>query len=63
MDEYNPYREYGYHTRNEYLADLAAEYNVPIGLMHNVADMYGQDEDFDGLVTFVQDYDLMNMHH
>lgn len=57
MDEYNPYTDNGFSTREEYLKDLAAEYGVPEHLVFEVAALYGPNEDFDGLVTWVQDYE------
>ncbi len=50
----NAYETHGYTDRIEYLNDLCAEY--PRDIVFALADMLGQSEDFDGLVTALQDY-------
>lgn len=53
---YNPYHENGYENREEYLASLAEDYSLPLETVRQVADLLGRDEDFDGLVTALEDY-------
>jgi len=48
------YQTQGYEDRNEYLAALSEEY--PRDVVYALADMLGRSEDFDGLVTALQDY-------
>ena len=50
----NIYEQNGYTDRAEYLDSLAEEYGMDIVL--NLAEILGPNEDFDGLVTTLQDY-------
>ena len=50
----NPYTDNGYSSRADYLAQLCAEY--PADVVHTLADLLGETEDFDGLVTMLEDY-------
>ena len=50
------YLEYGAESRAEYLANLAEEYDVPLGTVQALADVLGPNEDFDGLVTALEDH-------
>ena len=52
----NIYQEHGYDNRKEYLESLAEEYCVYIDHIKAIADLYGDSEDFDGLVTALEDY-------
>lgn len=47
----NVYKENGYENREEYLQELAEEYDVDIHTVKNIADILGPSEDFDGLVS------------
>ena len=49
------YLEYGVESRAEYLALLADEYDVDLDTVHALADVLGPMEDFDGLVTSLED--------
>lgn len=51
----NVYEEHGYNSRSEYLESLAEEYDVDIGTVLSIAWVYGPGEDFDGLVTALED--------
>lgn len=42
-------------TRKEYLIDLSAEYGVSRRDVFTLASLLGEDEDYDGLVSMVQD--------
>ena len=42
-------------TRAEYLCQLAEEYEVSKSLVFTLAHMLGPDEDFDGLITELED--------
>ena len=48
------YQSNGYHDRTQDLATLSEEY--PRDVVYALADMLGRSEDFDGLVTALQDY-------
>lgn len=47
------YRENGYENRRDYLESLCEEY--PRDAVYAAADMLGPNEDFDGLVTMLED--------
>ena len=49
------YLEYGVETRAEYLEMLADDFGVDIDTVHAMADVLGPNEDFDGLVTSLED--------
>ncbi len=49
------YRENGYDDRDDYLRSLADDYGVPLDAVLAVADILGPDEDFDGLVSSMED--------
>ncbi len=52
------YLEYGAESRAEYLAMLAEDYDVPLSTVYAMADVLGPNEDFDGLVTSLEDMDF-----
>lgn len=49
--------ENGYKSRTDYLRCMSEEYGVPINTVIVLADMLGENEDFDGLVTSLADYE------
>lgn len=49
------YVENGYKSRRHYLECLADEYGVDLEVVLTLASLYGPNEDFDGLVTELQD--------
>lgn len=51
----NIYQENGYADRDDYLTCLAEDYVVPIEDVYSLADMLGENEDFDGLVSALED--------
>jgi hypothetical protein len=51
----NVYQDNGYKSRKDYLANLAEEYLVPLRTVELLADTLGEDEDFDQLVTVLED--------
>ena len=55
MDQ-NIYEENGYADRGAYLISLSEEYEIPLETVLLLADLYGEDEDFDGLLTSLDDY-------
>jgi hypothetical protein len=52
----NIYQQNGFENRKDYLNALADEYGVPTNVVYSVASMLGASEDFDGLVSSIQDY-------
>ena len=51
------YTDNGYRSRAEYLTSLEDEYGAPRDVILSLADLLGPEEDFDGLVVALQDYD------
>jgi len=52
----NIYTENGYKNRKDYLNNLADNYGISIEEIKLISDMLGPDEDFDGLITSLEDY-------
>jgi len=52
MNEHDPY---GGETRAEYLKGLAKEFGLPWSIVAIAAQMLGPNEDFDGLITTLED--------
>jgi hypothetical protein len=50
------YQENGFESRREYLLDLADSMGLDPSIVFALADMLGSNEDFDGLVTSLEDY-------
>jgi hypothetical protein len=50
------YTDQGYSSRRDYLDTLADETGVERSTVYAMAQMLGPDEDFDGLVTSLEDY-------
>jgi hypothetical protein len=57
----NIYQEHGYNSRKEYLESLADEYGISLDTVLTVADMYGETEDFDGLISACADAEAMGL--
>lgn len=55
--EPNIYQEHGFNSREDYLKDLAEGYDVDYDTVKFLADLYGPGEDFDGLITLLEDYE------
>ena len=49
------YLENGYKDRDDYLNSLSEDYDVPIDAVLALADVLGPEEDFDGLVSNLED--------
>jgi len=49
--------ENGYTSRADYLRCMSEEYGVPLTTVEALADLLGENEDFDGLVTSLADYE------
>lgn len=50
------YEKNGYNNRDEYLNNLASNMGLDISVVYLAADMLGPNEDFDGLVTTLEDH-------
>jgi hypothetical protein len=55
LQKHNPYEEMGYPTRRAYLKGLADDFGVDIEIVLSLASALGPNEDFDGLVTELED--------
>ena len=58
MDE-NIYQQNEYTDRDDYLTCLSEDYGVSIDDVHSLAEMLGENEDFDGLVCALEDAELI----
>lgn len=52
----NVYTAHGYEDRKDYLESLAEDRGVPFETVWELAQLLGPSEDFDGLVTSLDDY-------
>ena len=59
MFEENIYQENGYADRDDYLTCLSEDYGVSIEDVYSLAEMLGEHEDFDGLVSALEDIESM----
>ena len=51
------YQQNGYESRKEYLVSLADDFGMDRQTVFFIADMLGENEDFDGLITSLEDYE------
>jgi len=49
------YQKHGYKDRNDYLSSTADEYGVDPYVVSCLADLLGENEDFDGLINELED--------
>ena len=54
--EMNVYIENGYENRQDYLECLADDNGISIDEVLMMADLLGESEDFDGLVSMIEDF-------
>jgi hypothetical protein len=52
------YKENGFESREDYLKGLAEELDMDESFVFMTADLLGPGEDFDGLVTMLEDYSM-----
>lgn len=52
------YTENGFTNREDYLTNLAGDFDVPTNIVFELADLLGDIEDFDGLVSSLGDYEF-----
>lgn len=55
MSRQDVYQENGYTDRDDYLNSLAEDYGLPEEVVRALAEVLGPDEDFDGLVSNLED--------
>lgn len=53
------YTENGYDSRKHYLECMAEDYGVPVEIVFSLAQMLGPNEDFDGLISALEDAEEM----
>jgi hypothetical protein len=53
------YTENGYDSRKHYLECMAEDYGVPVEIVFSLAQMLGSNEDFDGLISALEDAEEM----
>ena len=58
MDK-NIYQENGYADRDDYLNCLLEDYGISIEDVYSLAEMLGENEDFDGLVSALEDAECL----
>jgi len=51
----NPYQDNGYKNRKDYLQCLSEDYGVHLETVLVIANTFGPSEDFDGLVSALED--------
>jgi len=59
MNEQNIYQENGYKDRQDYLECMAEDYGVPLEVVASLAEILGENEDWDGLVLALEDAEGM----
>lgn len=50
-----PYQEHGYRSRMDYLESLAHDFHQPFDVVWHLAEVLGENEDFDELVVALED--------
>jgi hypothetical protein len=55
----NRYTDKGYKNRIDYFNSLSERFNIDINSIFALGDMLGIDEDFDGLVSSLDDYQYL----
>ena len=60
-DENERYEAQGYKDRDDYLNTLADDMGIDGFAVHMIADMLGESEDFDGLVSELEDFGYLGM--
>jgi hypothetical protein len=54
----NVYKAKGFADRNDYLRDVAANYGFTYKTVRMLADMLGEIEDFDGLISHLNEIEV-----
>jgi hypothetical protein len=55
------YNANGYKDRDDYLQSLTKEFGIDRSAVSMISDMLGPSEDFDGLVSALEDFESMNL--
>ena len=54
------YQKNGYVNREDYLTSIAEDFGVPDFVVFSMAEMLGENEDFDALITELEDAEGMD---
>ena len=54
------YTDEGYESRRDQLISLADDFGIDEDTVFSIAGMLGSGEDFDGLITSLEDFSLVN---
>lgn len=57
MSDDTVYQNKGYKNRRDYLMHIAAEYGIPYDTVRVCANILGPNEDFDGLLTMLDEWE------
>ena len=57
----NVYQKEGFKNRKEYLKNLALNFGLSEDVVFMTADLLGPDEDFDGLISSLEDAEMMGI--
>jgi len=55
----NIYIENGYQSRKDYLISLSEDFGLDKSIVFSIASMLGSEEDFDRLVSMLEDYEYL----
>ncbi len=55
----NIYKAHGFENRKAYLEDLAECHGLDVIIVFELASILGETEDFDGLVSSLEDYEML----
>ena len=59
MKKYNIYIDNGYKNQSDYYLSLSERFNVDLSAVYALSDVLGQSEDFDGLISSLDDYQYL----
>jgi len=58
-DKDSIYLQNGYKNRDDYLKSLSEDYGLPLEFVYNIADLLGENEEWDGLISALEDAEGM----
>lgn len=59
MADNNIYEQNGYKNRADYLRSIADDYGTDMIIVSSMAEILGDDEDFDGLISNLEDIPII----
>ena len=60
-DDAGRYIKFGFKDRDDYLKNLAEDRGIDMFAVRMIADMLGPSEDFDGLVSELEDFEYLGL--